>query len=655
MKGQIGVIEYRSSIQDPAKRLKQIRDSEGDIDLDKLNSPLFYRFVKPSFLDRSNAEIKVGSEKDDQVDDLNDNKPVGPPDVVADADGSDMDDDAADSVFAIPKTIKKTETKKDIEQVLKQGIFTIETDFQPPKTLPEETKADADELTQQFRESPNNTWIESYMKNNEFAIVPTITNGDCLFDTIVKAFEQIGRKTTPAKLRASLAEELTEDIYKLYRDLYLNAIREKDDILKKQKLLKKEYKDCKQKVKSLTLPKNEERKLMEDCKKLKGQYDRLTQDKENNDTFLDEEYAFMKGVDSIDKLRQVIQTTQFWANDWAISILERVLNVKLIIMSKTAFESGDLPAVLQCNDNDARLSQQGFFRPDFYIITAYSGNHYELISYKQKFIFTFSELPFYLKTLIMNRCLERNKGAFHLIDEVRNFHLKMGVDLSEIGPKSEDGDGDDGAGSGSPQNHLYDSSTIFKFYAKSDPKNKPGKGNNETIDARNIADYKDLQKIKDWRRMLDDQWPAPFKMDGHEWETVEHYYQAAKFKNKNHDFYLLFTNTSDSPFAKDADLAKIAGSEKGKYTNKITKKVIVFRDPKKITIDPDFFGTRHLEERQRALYAKFSQSPDLKHVLLATNRAKLMRYVPNAEAVVDKELMTVRNELAREEGNVDKK
>jgi predicted NAD-dependent protein-ADP-ribosyltransferase YbiA (DUF1768 family) len=452
-----------------------------------------------------------------------------------------------------------------------------------------------------------------------------------------------------------LAEELTEDIYKLYRDLYLNAIREKDDISKKQKLLKKEYNECKQKVKSLTLPKNEERKLMEDCKKLKVQYDRLTQDKKNNDIFLDEEYAFMKGVDSIDKLRQVIQTTQFWANDWAISILERVLNVKLIIMSKTAFESGDLPAVLQCNDNDARLSQQGFFRPDFYIITAYSGNHYELISYKQKFIFTFSELPFYLKTLIMNRCLERNKGAFHLIDEVRNFHLKMGVDLSEIGPKLEDGDGDGDDGSGSSQNHLYDSSTIFKFYAKSDPKNKPGKGNNETIDARNMADYKDLQKIKDWRRMLDDQWPAPFKMDGHEWETVEHYYQAAKFKNKNHDFYLLFTNTSDSPFAKDADLAKIAGSEKGKYTNKTTKKVVVFRDPKKITIDPDFFGTRHLEERQRALYAKFSQSPDLKHVLLATNRAKLMRYVPNTEAVVDKELMTVRNELAREEGNADKK
>lgn len=81
----------------------------------------------------------------------------------------------------------------------------------------------------------------------------------------------------------------------------------------------------------------------------------------------------------------------------------------------------------------------------------------------------------------------------------------------------------------------------------------------------------------------------------------------------------------------------------------------MFRDPKKITIDPDFFGTRHLEERQRALYAKFSQSPDLKRVLLATNRAKLMRYVPNTEAVVDKELMLVRNEFAREDGNADKK
>jgi predicted NAD-dependent protein-ADP-ribosyltransferase YbiA (DUF1768 family) len=157
-------------------------------------------------------------------------------------------------------------------------------------------------------------------------------------------------------------------------------------------------------------------------------------------------------------------------------------------------------------------------------------------------------------------------------------------------------------------------------------------------------DFRELKSVKDWRRMLDDDWPEPFKLDGHMWETVEHYYQAAKFKEKNRDFYLQFSVDSGSPFAKDPILAHAAGSKSGKIRNKSEKTDTVFRD-KKIQIDPDFYGPRHLEERRKALYAKFSQNEVLKNVLLNTKLAKLTAYVPKKPAVVDTELMIVRKDL----------
>jgi hypothetical protein len=93
-------------------------------------------------------------------------------------------------------------------------------------------------------------------------------------------------------------------------------------------------------------------------------------------------------------------------------------------------------------------------------------------------------------------------------------------------------------------------------------------------------------------------------------------------------------------------LAHAAGSKSGKIKNKLDKTYTVFRDNKKIVIDPDFYGPRRLEERRKALYAKFSQNEDLKNVLLNTNRAKLMMYVSKNPAVVDTELMIVRKDLA---------
>jgi len=158
----------------------------------------------------------------------------------------------------------------------------------------------------------------------------------------------------------------------------------------------------------------------------------------------------------------------------------------------------------------------------------------------------------------------------------------------------------------------------------------------------NIMDFIKLSKISDWRKKLDDSWLAPFQLDGHRWNSVEHYYLGAQFKKGFPDFYLQFSLDKDTEISKDIALARIAGSKTGKAKNN------VLRD-KKIVIDPDVYqvgvNPRNREERASALEAKFSQNLDLRQVLIETKRSKLVKFVRGRESEPDISLMKIRRNI----------
>ena len=58
------------------------------------------------------------------------------------------------------------------------------------------------------------------------------------------------------------------------------------------------------------------------------------------------EYAFMKDVKSIDDLREKIKIW-FWADAWAISKIEDMLNIKVIILSSDNYSGGLLIKIIQ--------------------------------------------------------------------------------------------------------------------------------------------------------------------------------------------------------------------------------------------------------------------------------------------------------------------
>ena len=57
----------------------------------------------------------------------------------------------------------------------------------------------------------------------------------------------------------------------------------------------------------------------------------------------------------------------------------------MILLSKESYQSGSEDTVMKCVVSS---EQKPIPEPDYYIITEYLGDHYELISYKEKKIFS---------------------------------------------------------------------------------------------------------------------------------------------------------------------------------------------------------------------------------------------------------------------------
>ena len=522
---------------------------------------------------------------------------------------------------------------------MEDGIFEKLNNFERPETLLEETKEQASKIKEEYKDSAKKNWISRFMKNENYEIIDNEGGGDCFFSVIRDAFSQIGKITTPTKLRTLLSNEVTVSLFQQYRDIYegiygiikeLSATRNKirNDI----KILKKQ-REAEQNKENPN--KNHLDGIIDKANLLVNEYKSYGKEENETKKMLDE-FKFMENIKHVDDLKEYIKTRNYWADTWAISTMERLLNIKMVVLSKTAYIEKDYDSVINCGQlNDDILAENpNGFKPDFYIITSYTGNHYTLGEYKKKRIFTFPEVPYNIKTLVINKCLERNSGPYYLINDFRNLKTKLGLNANEGEPIDDEDE--------YMKRDLYNNKTVFMFHANSNKKPKPGSGSGEMLSDRSV-DFNELNKITDWRKKLDDSWEARIKIDNHYWKTVEHYLLGSQFKKGFPDFYLKFSlDDEDSEIAKNLDLAKIAGGKEGK-----TKSTIL-REPS-IIVDPDYYevrvNPRHEEERYNALTAKFTQNLDLRDVLLATKDAKLTRFYRGKEPKVDILLMRVRKEL----------
>lgn len=639
---QIGVFEYESNIENQTDRLRPYLDENGDVDLNKLDELILYGYATEEYFDNIQTSISVTpallSELETQyLQEKTKETAVGETDKPLD--DTDLGVEVLEPFELNEKDIRVSKSVESADKVLQKGVFDIDKTVKRPLSLQEETKELAKQMKKEYVERKNPEWIEKFMKNNHYDIVDTENNGDCLFDTVRIAYEQIGYKTTIQKLRAIVAKELTDEIYTIYRDLYQGVLTEKNSIEKNMRKLVAVNKELKLRLKNIPATEKEQRAVIVKEANFIAQEHKDMKEKYTDNENLLAEFKFMKNVDSIDQLRDVVQTTEYWADNYAISILERELNMKFMIFSELNYNENDLNNVLQCTSATTTSDE---FSPDFYVFTTYSGNHYRLITYKNKRLFRFAEIPYDVKIMVVIKCMEKNSGIFNQIQDFRNFKSKLGVD-NDVTGGAKGTDAYDSDDEGRQMGSSIDKTTVFSFYNKSASTSKAGTGAGEKISRDKSYEYSDLdlKKHKDWRKKLDDDWGTVFHLDNMKWNSVEHYYQGAKFKKHNPHFYKLFSVGND--FDGDVELAKAAGSQTGiNSTGKLLR-------PSDIKIDPDFYGNRQYEEREQALYAKFSQNDDLKQILLLTKNAVLKKHVPKSVPKTDYLLMKVRDRLQKEE------
>ena len=599
---QIGVYEIK------ATDYLSYLDEYNNLKIEDMNDPLIYSFVTKEFLNKMRM------------------KPETPLNRIENDEESESESESEEE-----EEVGKFVEEYDIPDERKD-IFVKIKGIPLPPLLKEETLKEAKDIREKYHQSSKDTWIDKFMKNHNYSIQDNEGGGDCLFATIRDAFSSIAQQTSTNKIRKKLSSEATEQIFENYKEQYdmysASIVRDTNKI----KELELEYSQIKQRFNNI-IDRNEQKALILQGKEVKAEHDRLVEEKKVSTQIL-KEYKFMKGIENLDQFKKAIRHCDFWADTWAISTLERILNIKFIILSSESYKSGDEKNVLQCGQlNDATLEQKGIFKPEFYIMIEYTGNHYKLVGYKKKLIFKFIEIPYDIKKMIYDKCLEKNAGAFSIIPDFQKFKAsqkKTIIKEAEYEDLTE-----------SKLRGLYSDEIVLQFYSKSLDKPLPGKGNGEKIPNDRLREYSTLASIPQWRKKLSNFWVQPFILDNHKWASVEHYYQASKFKKMNPEFYLSFSLDSGTELSKDPAMAKAAGSKTGKHKGDLLR-------PIEASIDPDF-EKRQKKEIYAAQYAKFTQNDDLKTMLLATGDAKLTHFVKGSEPQIFDELMLVRDKIRRSE------
>ena len=601
---QIGIYEIKAS------DYLTFLDEYNNLDIEQMEEPLIYSFATKEFLNKMRLVPEVPLRRLDQEEG----------EIIESEEEKDEGEEKEieyNEFYEIPKE--------------REDIFIMTKGVPLPPLLKEETKKQAKDYREKYHASPTDTWVEQFMENKNYSVVDNEGGGDCLFATVRDAFSSIAQQTSVNKLRKKLSSEATEQIFLNYKEHYdmYNASIIKDT--NKIKELEGEYILIKQKF-AATIDRNEQKIISVEAKKIKAEHDKFVEEKKITAQIL-KEYKFMKGIDTLEAFQKKIRMCDFWADTWAISTLERILNIKFIIMSSENYKNGDTKNVLQCGQlNDTILEQRGRFTPEFYIMIEHTGSHYKLIGYKKKQIFKFTEIPFDIKRLIYEKCMERNAGPFSIIPDFLKFKASQAKtvikeahyeDLSESSLRG-----------------LYNDDTVLQFYSKSVDKPLPGKGSGEKIPNEKLKEYAELATIPKWRKKLSNFWIEPFTLDNHKWATIEHYYEGAKFKKAYPDFYLSFSLDSGTDLSKDPVMAKAAGSKTGKLKGELLR-------PIEVSVDSDFFEGRHKKDLYAAQYAKFIQNEDLKRLLLATHDAKLTQFVKGDEPIIADELMMVRNKIQR--------
>ena len=587
-------------------------DSNGDVDLNKMSEPIIFSFAKPLIM--NNYELVDKFETMSNASDFNSTDDGS---NISDVESINTSDDETDDIGAInEKPLKLISESYDLMELNSQ------------------TKEESDYEISKYEEDPTHKWINNYLRSNKYDILDNEGGGDCFFAVLRDALRSIKIDTTVKSIREKLANEVTEEIlatYKEFFELFYNSMKTTQTQLKEHK---KKHLTLKKMI-TATSDGPDKIKMISD---VKSNFDKLSSISDQNKELeeLTREFEFMKDVVTVDDLKKIISEVggKYWADNWALVTLERLYKVKFIVLSQDHFLNGEKELVLQCSEGDKKLLEQGIFEPSYYIMTDYiKGTHYKLITYDKntkRGALTFNELPYRIKELVLEKCMEKGAGLYVLIPDFKAFANTNGVQTSTLSKTSKY---DSLVSTKTPKSQDYDDSIIIQIYSKSKHE-KVGEGSGESIKpelktSKNVLELNNKKKYPEWRKKIDNDYlVSNLVIDGNNWSSVKHYMLGSRFKELV-DLY--------GKFMKNGDVGANTEEALKLYNSNIVKKSV-----KTVILNDDEFKKIESSLLEKALYSKFTQNDELREILLLTGEALINVFKQTKGAIQALELMKVR-------------
>ena len=686
--GRMGIYEVKNNVY------TNLLDDEGNVIVEKLDEPLIFDFTRGIIRDNFDDSYIVDPKKvNDEFYPNNFASDDSDDSSLTSDDDSDLDiKDDDEYILNKDKQATLMDSQEDIEfQKIKQQLAEANAMLEK-KNGKVQTKEEAYQEMAIYKHNKEDLWINKFLRSNKYFIVDNEGGGDCLFAVLRDALLSLNSddyKTISVKeIRNKLAHEIKQEQFLHYKELYemiVTGIVNHKEKIKKGKSKHNEFKSL---IGGTNNPSDKAKLIQSASSNVKT----ITNSNEILKKYvaIGNDFEFMKDVKTLDDLKEVIRTVggNYWADSWAISTLERLYNVKFIILAKDYFDEATVKSlklkhpleylennnVLQCGDYDSviqeRVKDGGVFEPKYYILTDYSSSiHYKLITYdknvrNEKFIgngaFKFSQLPYIIKELVLKKCMQKDSGAYAIIPDFRHFALENDVEIEILHEQKEainksatsklDKDCIENP------NSLYLDNEKCKLIIQisknaADKKIANGKFDNEVsgefYSTKAIEKYeallKELLTMKNWRQKLMDTYiddKMKIVIDGLRWASVQHYVYASRFINVS-EIYQKFSYESEHVAGKSLDEAKKL------YETLLKDKTLT----KLIKTSDGSYSKKKKSYLKTALRAKFSDINDgennkLKTILRLTYPAKINIFIsgntPKKEAT---ELMEIRKEI----------
>ena len=246
---QIGVYEMSSN------NVKM--DESGDVDIHKL-TPLLYGFVNTELLRKSivkagAATVAVAAAKTNstssassaasaaaktKIETAEIKKSLNKQDESRDSDDDDSDNDGNDGNH----------------DILNAGLDARQKHLlSGASILPLQTKEQSELERKQYKNNTTDLWIQKYLRNKYFNFIDNEggSSSDSFFAVIRDALLTQGRTTTILELRKQLSDEVTDDVFRAYREkfaLYHGIARTQ---MRETKELVNSYNDLKRRISTI--------------------------------------------------------------------------------------------------------------------------------------------------------------------------------------------------------------------------------------------------------------------------------------------------------------------------------------------------------------------------------------------------------------------